>query len=255
MVGNVIFHILRERKGCNYRDMDVQIRGPRCNVKENERSTYFLNFLQRCDLLSVNVQMQCTGPCYTFFPETGNYTLIDHIIVESSIIDLVENVYIIEENEFNLSEHVPVIGSILIPVSAKSLNATSFLKFNWKKALSDNLLCFYQLAVHKTLSDVCIPEVDVPGPLIDKYYRDIASAIIIASRECIPEIKYRKFLKPYWSNELSDLHNIMVNRRNVWINEGQPRGIDSPSFKEYKSTKTEFRRNFVKHLINICLTS
>lgn len=53
-------------------DMNVQIRGPRGNVKENERSTYFLNFLQRCDLLSVNVQMQCTGPCYTFFPETGN---------------------------------------------------------------------------------------------------------------------------------------------------------------------------------------
>ena len=49
-------------------------------------------------------------------------------------------------------------------------------------------------------------------------------------------------LKPYWTSELSELHNGTMRARRVWCEAGRPRGKESGAFLQYKKLKTVFRR-------------
>ncbi|CAC5398172.1 unnamed protein product [Mytilus coruscus] len=47
--------------------------------------------------------------------------------------------------------------------------------------------------------------------------------------------------KPYWSDEVKQAHKAKRLARRKWINQGRPRGVNFPSYVEYKSAKNEFR--------------
>lgn len=59
-----------------------------------------------------------------------------------------------------------------------------------------------------------------------------------AVRMTIPLKKFRKHIKPYWTNSVKQIHNHMSTKRKVWIHEGQP----IKSYREYKPAKLTFRR-------------
>jgi len=97
-------------------DMNVKIRGPRYTFKDDIRTNYFNDFLQRSNLLLVNIQDSCKGPVSTFFPQTGHCTAIDHVLIECNKLDIVKSCCVLDDTVCNLSEHYPVICSLRIPI-------------------------------------------------------------------------------------------------------------------------------------------
>ena len=55
------------------------------------------------------------------------------------------------------------------------------------------------------------------------------------------DCNFKPFLKPYWDNVLKNLHAVMSEKRRKWVRDGQPRGMQNLTYKEYKSAKTLFR--------------
>jgi len=67
------------------------------------------------------------------------------------------------------------------------------------------------------------------------------------------EVRYKMYLKPYWNNELTSLHEIMMNKRRVWVEDNKPNDAFSKSYKDQKHSKTTFRngirRNFDQYML------
>lgn len=54
--------------------------------------------------------------------------------------------------------------------------------------------------------------------------------------------KNKRYLKSYWSAELTELHINMTKMRRAWVNAGKPRDADHNAYSEYKTEKGNFRR-------------
>ena len=61
------------------------------------------------------------------------------------------------------------------------------------------------------------------------------------SYKYIPKSKFRHFLKPCWTSELTTLHKNMTVLRKLWVDCFKPRD-NSPVYKDYKMAKRTFRR-------------
>ena len=166
-------------------DLNVKISGPRYHFPRNDRSTLIETFLNRNNLVSVNVQTDCKGPEYTFGPVTGNCTMIDHIIVETSILDLVEKSEVLDECEINTSEHLPVLCSVAIPMNPIKKDICEFVKYNWRKAVNNEQIQNYKSDVDRNLSLIAIPENIKSTVEIDIYYESIKSVLLNSSKQCI----------------------------------------------------------------------
>jgi len=81
---------------------------------------------------------------------------------------------------------------------------------------------------------------------IDRLYHDLKQAIIETSDICIPKSTFCSHLKPYWTKELKQLHNIQKDLRIIWIQQGKPRGNEHISYREYKHAKYTFAKALKK---------
>ena len=57
----------------------------------------------------------------------------------------------------------------------------------------------------------------------------------------VPKTKFRRFLKPYWTDNLSSLHKNMMHVRRNWILDNRPRTTQSHTYIAYKAAKNTFR--------------
>ena len=90
-----------------------------------------------------------------------------------------------------------------------------------------NILSEYKSVLNDNLSKLEKPDNNIESMLY--FCNNVIEAMLNASSTCIPEKKFKKNLKPYWSKELSGLHTSMKLYRNFWINDGKPIGHDSYS--------------------------
>ena len=70
----------------------------------------------------------------------------------------------------------------------------------------------------------------------------VTSAILDSSAKTLPTVKFRFFLKLYWSDELGVSHKKLTVLRNVWCSNGRPRLTDKVYCKDYKEAKRAFRK-------------
>lgn len=229
-------------------DLNVKISGPRYHFSRNNRSTLFETFLKRNNLVSVNVQSDCKGPEYTFCPVTEKCTMIDHIILEASMLDLVEKSEVLDECVINTSEHLPVLCSVGIPTVPIKKCACEFVKYNWRKAVNSDQILNYKSVVDFNLRSITILHNTKLTVEIDIYYESLKSVLLKASKLCIQECTFNKHLKPYWNDELKNIHCLMLLKRKLWKDSGQCRGNDV-YFLDYKSCKTIFRSK-LRHAFN-----
>ena len=73
---------------------------------------------------------------------------------------------------------------------------------------------------------------------IDHYYSLLCQCV--KSDECLPCVKYKQFLKPYWNNQLEQLKSTCMEYHRRWCLEGRPRGEQFESFQLYKNAKCLF---------------
>ena len=81
-------------------DLNVKIAGPKIQFVKDRRSDIFYRFLNRQNLVSVNVQHFCNGPAHTFQSYTGGpSSAIDHIVVPDDVIPYVKNALVKDDCE------------------------------------------------------------------------------------------------------------------------------------------------------------
>lgn len=224
-------------------DMNVKIKGPRYSFKSNDRSVLFQHFLDEASMYSLNVQSDCKGPVCTFYPQTGHSTAIDHIIMESSLSDLVLSCCVLEDDVLNLSEHHPVIASLLISNASLNDSPTLPIRYNWEKAKLNGSLLHYGGLLNSKLHELPVLGTGISAEDMISYNHAIEMAITDAASITLPQVIFKKYLKPYWNKELSNFHNSMLEMRRKWYDDGKPRGYDHPSYVEYKSIKRQFRKS------------
>ena len=135
---------------------------------------------------------------------------------------------------------MPVICSI----SLNNLNAEHFRpqeRPSWEKARRHNLLNDYTFAVSHMLWPIKIPNLDATTNDTLQFYNKILEILTQAAKETIPNIKYNRHAKPYWSESVKKCHADMSYHRGLWINEGRPRGMQFVTFRLYKKAKDKFR--------------
>ena len=191
-------------------DMNVQINGPRCQVKSCFRVNAMLRFLEQTNMLSINVQDLCEGPTYTFAPYSANTnrTMIDHIIVNKNVTDLFTKCVIFEDHELNTSDHVPIVTHVkLEPICFKKPNFIR-IKYKWNSLSPAQITETYGSEINKLFQDIQIPR-NITESKIDTYYQTIISILQRASSKTLPRNRFKKFLKPKWTTEVAPFHAAM----------------------------------------------
>ena len=77
---------------------------------------------------------------------------------------------------------------------------------------------------------------------IDLLCSSISSSVLSCGDKHLPKSKFKRHLKPYWNNDLSESHKQMRTFRNKWVQHGRSRDTDNVIYKEYKTAKRMFRR-------------
>lgn len=219
-------------------DFNVKIRGTRYNFVDNDRTRYTEKFFNEVKLFSVNSDSKCSGPCYTFQGyDNGPTTMIDHIVISNELSGNVLNAQVLEDSAMNVSDHHPVSCSLMLPspIGITRFDYTS--KVSWDRAIDTRKTLDYSFAVSQNLWSIGNQVQDD----VETYFSILIKAINKASVETLPYTKYRKHLKPYWNNALSELHREVNTLRQIWTSEGKPRGNNCESFVNYKFMKKTFR--------------
>ena len=207
------------------------------NDKGQSRAGTRVNYLNKL-LKSVNLKLitgtdVCKGPGYSFDPgAAGLPSLIDHLMVGESLMSTINNCYFENDSPINVSRHLPLFVELnIVDVSAKSyINAEKFTKecFNWSSDAQKQ---------HYILTEVTnfIPKTAFNFKNIDLTYAKLVSGLQSAAEKCVRKRSFKRYLKPFWSTILENLHKSMTQTRNLWIISGRPRyGIEYFNYKENK---------------------
>ena len=173
-----------------------------------------------------------TGPTYSFI---STKAMIDHILIESSMLDKVSKAYIFEEIEIFTSDHLPICLQFSLSDCINHENKTSNIAWNKCTEIHINA---YQNDLCTILNSV---NIDSGDHSVDQL-SDIITHAIKKAESNLPKSRFNKFTKPYWTAELKAKHTESRRLRQIWILEGKSRGHSFQSYNEYKIAKNNFRR-------------
>ena len=149
----------------------------------------------------------------------------------------------------NVSRQRPVYCTLELPTCvAEAAPSDNESNINWKKvdqACINNYQNILQNSEHMINIYHC--DLETPGS-IDQAYTVLVTEVIAAAQKCLPKKSFKHFLKPYWNQELKDLHKKMKLYRSAWIKCGKPRQPNQTTYTDYKRAKGCFRQCHKKHV-------
>ena len=133
-----------------------------------------------------------------------------------------------------MSRHQPVVSEVRLPTQDTEYTmrdpVSDFCNINWKRAnvesiqryrdILDNESSFQNLANHNFESTHSI----------NNAYEAVVRTLKYSAKQSFPIKKYKPFLKPYWTEELTTLHKSMMASRKRWLDAGRPRGRNHDVF-------------------------
>ena len=160
-----------------------------------------------------------------------------------------------DDDALNVSNHRPLICKLNVPILAHSTNDYHITpRLKWSKATTNALIQYEAfLEDSATLSFYRNVHISSTGQ-IDHLYKVLVSEILKSSDLSIPKTKFRRFLKPYWNDNLSKLHKNMIHIRSNWILDNRPRSNQSQSYVAYKFAKNIFRNSHRQAAENYLIT-
>jgi exonuclease III len=193
-------------------------------------------FLDEHDLMSVVTDDKCTGPLETYFYNDGNAgTQIDHILIPISMYNCVSSCHVIDDEPLNCSDHYPVSIELLCNIPKAQLRTRTI--YRWDKADLESYTTQLEYALERSmLVNDTIGTVNE----MNSYCDSLLNIMAHVTNKTIPKSKFCKYKKPYWTPELTVLHNEQKRLRAKWIAAGRPRGRQHPSYAAYKDSKKTF---------------
>ena len=146
-----------------------------------------------------------------------------------------------DEHPCNLSHHLPLIVKINVDGDITdekifSKSGREYERIAWRKCTLEHFSEF-----QRRLNDAVMEVNDTSSNTddIDHYY-SLLCQCVKKSDKCLPCVKYKQFLKPYWNNQLEQLKSTCMEYHRRWCLEGRPRGEQFESFQLYKNAKCLF---------------
>ena len=210
-------------------DINAHISSSKFTKTIDNRGKMLLSFMSDFNLISANVLNICSGAKSSFMSYNGQHeSLIDHIILPLVIQDMIVKCEILDDNALNVSTHRPISCELNIPQYCVNISDYSIEpRLKWSKATT-NALHEYEVSLQHDNNLLNLVEVDiVTKNEVDNLYNSIVKSLLKASNNSIPQAKYRRFLKPYWNTELTNLNKSMETHRDSWVNNGRPRNSAS----------------------------
>jgi len=167
---------------------------------------------------------------YTYYQESsGRHSCIDHIVVDSSLKDLVSK-YEVFDRFVNMSDHYPVfcsldIGDCQMTKQATYSDSRKGSKSKIRRWDKGDLAGYYSMS-YELLQRIHIPK-DIANikcntiscthwNCINSYYKSIVNALTTAANYNVPFVQCNTF-KSFWTSELSELKEASYNAHQLWI--------------------------------------
>ena len=96
---------------------------------------------------------------------------------------------------------------------------------------------------------------------IDNGYSDLIRVLKNSADQSFAHKRYKPYLKPYWTEELTALHKSMSSARKNLLSAGKPRYSGHVAYSTYKTAKRHFRckhrqatKNYMKKQFEVIIT-
>ncbi|KAI8485281.1 hypothetical protein Bbelb_370280 [Branchiostoma belcheri] len=212
--------------------------GPRGRGKGSKRGRELENIMEELALFSLNLSQLCKGPLYTFHDASGNHrSTIDHILVPYSLIAETVACEVMEDCSLNLSDHNPVVATFTNkPREWEEVMPRA--KPRWHKADQEEKE-MYRRRVKERQGASRAPTM-MSTEDIENELRTI-TILIRTAEEVMPPKERKRHQKPYWSPELTEVHQQEVEAWLQWKEGGKPREKDNQLYRAYKESKNRLR--------------
>ena len=190
---------------------------------------------------------KCSGPCYTFHVEGVGTSYIDHCLA-TSMAAMNTRCEVLEDGPLNTSDHLAItaklqIGRLHNPAES---NDITLQRVAWKKLSDEQIHSKYTeplknelIIINKKIDDIG----DVKDGLTEQNVDGIIDEFIdIIHKTCdnLPQKKFNKHLKPFWSDKLKHLKNKKKVAWDKWQRVRDSEG-DAILHNEYKQCKKQYR--------------
>jgi exonuclease III len=224
----------------------------------NVHSSLLYDFIVVNKLHVANFMFKQTT-AYTYFCHKRHvYTYIDHVLVSKPGVDLIRNCTIIPEDSGNLSDHLPLRTSMMIPVSAKPIGMV--VSDIGSQPISTQ--SWDDPAKHIQYRDILASKIQNLKPLdlpddanrqssqfmVDQYLANLTNAIHEAAQEA--DCTSRRTFKPkaYWCPELSTLRDKKRFWWKLWVENGRPQsGAVSDCYRGIKRLYRKTSRRYINY--------
>ncbi|RNA04599.1 hypothetical protein BpHYR1_030334, partial [Brachionus plicatilis] len=179
---------------------------------------------------------------YSYSYSNGvHYSLIDHVISTSKVVDIIESVEIVKPNVLNISDHLPIKTKIKLEIEIVNQK----IQINYASLLENEILSQKLIEKLEDSDPINIKSV------IDEIINSLHSSMISCSKKVNNNKILRKIKrksKDWWDEKLEKLHTEM--KQQLWIYK-QSSYTDSQSKIKYKRLKQDFRNTQRKNLNDV----
>ena len=180
-------------------------------IYKHDRTRELEHFMLTTNQVSLVTHMVCNGPLLTYFPYSGAPgTQIDHIMIQNEFMDMVQSVQVHDDCTENTSDHNPL--SVTIRCNVPRFEISNRCVYRWDKV--DTTL-YREMLEGSVISKDLINKPITCNKDIDVLYNDIVQIITEVSEICVPKSQYRPYLKPYWNENLKELHRHQKKLRQI----------------------------------------
>ena len=217
--------------------------GPRGLRVPNYEGKKVFQFAESFKFIFANLMPTATGPVNTHHGPTGS-TCIDYFLIPEHIKDNVMECKTWCEHPLNTSDHDPISISLDIgKIERQSVLIDATRSVRWSKISKDDLRDNYTTPVTNDLQSVLdkLTFGTHGKDDLDKLIGEVVQ-ILKAHEKNLPKAKFRRNVKPYWSDELSKLKKEKVRCFGIWKQAGRPREKDNVLRVSHIQAEKNFRR-------------
>ena len=124
--------------------------------------------------------------------------------------------------------HVPNINKVNVRKNAA-----------WHKASAEQITAYQRDTEEPLFSLLQIPVTTTQD--IDELANTICEHMCKSAQKNIPVNTFNKHTKPYWTEQIKELHGNMRQTRLNWLEEGRPRDKNNEAYRKYKQSERIFR--------------
>ena len=177
---------------------------------------------------------------YTFLPTK---TTLDNIITDDITEKHVQECEVMCDGAIDtVSDHLPILVNFAFGrmIHVPNINKVNVRKnAAWHKASAEQITAYQRDMEEPLFSLLQIPVTTTQD--IDELANTICEHMCKSAQQNIPVNTYNKHTKPYWTEQIKELHRNMRQTRLNWLEEGRPRDKNNEAYRMYKQSKRSFR--------------